>query len=74
MKADKAIATYRRMRNLPLWRLLASDNGPTVIGLLQSHLYENERSLPSSILRERIGRDLGGGEGAARFSGIAAAY
>ena len=58
MKADRAIATYRRMRTQPLWRLLASDNGPTVIGLLQSHLYENERSLPASIMHERIGRDL----------------
>jgi len=58
MKADKAIATYRRMRSQPLWRLLASDNGPTVIGLLQAHLYDNERYLPSSIMHERIGRDL----------------
>jgi hypothetical protein len=58
MKADKAITTYRRMRMEPLWRLLASANGPVVIGLLQSHLYENERSLPASILHERIGRDL----------------
>jgi len=58
MKAGRAIVTYRRMRAQPLWRLLASDNGPTVIGLLQSHLYENERSLPASIMHERIGRDL----------------
>ncbi len=58
MKADKNIATYRRMRNQPLWRLLASDNGPTVNGLLQSHLYEKERSLPASILFERLTRDL----------------
>lgn len=58
MKADKPIATYRRMRNQPLWRLLASGNGPTVIGLLQSHLYEKERSLPASILFERLTRDL----------------
>ncbi|MCG7989715.1 MAG: DUF3375 domain-containing protein [Candidatus Thiodiazotropha weberae] len=58
MKADKHIATYRRMRNQPLWRLLASDNGPTMIGLLQSHLYEKERSLPASILFERLTRDL----------------
>jgi hypothetical protein len=58
MKAGTAIATYRNMRKQPLWRLLASDNGPTVIGLLQSHLYEGERSLPASILHERIGRDL----------------
>ncbi|MCL1992127.1 MAG: DUF3375 domain-containing protein [Spirochaetes bacterium] len=58
MKTDKAIATYRRMRDQPLWRLLASANGPIVIGLLQSHLYTNERSLPTSIFHERIGREL----------------
>jgi hypothetical protein len=58
MKADKAIATYRRMRAQPLWRLLASDHGPTVIGLLQTHLYEGERSLPASLFHERIARDL----------------
>jgi hypothetical protein len=58
MKAGKAIATYRRMKTQPLWRLLASDNGPTVIGLLQSYLYEGERSLPASILHERIEREL----------------
>jgi hypothetical protein len=58
MKADKNIATYRRMRDQPLWRLLASDNGPTVIALLQSHLYEKERSLPASILFERLTQDL----------------
>ena len=58
MKAEKAIATYSRMRKQPLWRLLASANGPTVIGLLQSHLYETERSLPASIMHERIGRDI----------------
>ncbi|QFY91113.1 DUF3375 domain-containing protein [Magnetovirga frankeli] len=60
MKADKHIATYRRMRNQPLWRLLAAVNGPTIIGLLQSHLYEKERSLPASILFERLTRDLEG--------------
>ena len=58
MKADKHIATYRRMRTQPLWRLLAAGNGPTVIGLLQSHLYDKERSLPASILFERLARDL----------------
>lgn len=58
MKADKTIATYRRMRAQPQWRLIASSNGPTVIALLQSHLYESERSLPASIFHERIGRDL----------------
>jgi hypothetical protein len=58
VKADRFIAIYHRMRKEPLWRLLASANGPIIIGLLQSHLFENERSLPASILHERIGRDL----------------
>ncbi|MES2743095.1 MAG: DUF3375 domain-containing protein [Pseudomonadota bacterium] len=58
MKADKSLATYRRMRTQPLWRLLASVNGPTVLGLLQTHLYDDERSLPASIFHERIERDL----------------
>lgn len=58
MKAEKTVATYRRMRNQPLWRLLASGNGPTIVGLLQSHLYEKERNLPASILFERLTQDL----------------
>ena len=58
MRAEKAIANYQRMREQSLWRLLASDNGPIVIGLLQSHLYDGERSLPASIFHERIGREL----------------
>jgi hypothetical protein len=58
MKADKAVAAYRRLREQPLWKLLAADNGPTILGLLQTHLLETERSLSASILHERIGRDL----------------
>lgn len=58
MKSDKAIAAYRRLREQPLWRLLAADNGPTIIGLLQTYLLDTERSLSASILQERIGRDL----------------
>jgi hypothetical protein len=58
MNADKSLATYRRLRQQPLWRLLASANGPTTLGLLQTHLYDSERSLPASIFHERIGREL----------------
>ncbi len=58
MKADKNTAIYRRLRTQPLWRLLAADNGPTIISLLQTHLYENERNLPASIFHERISREL----------------
>ena len=42
----------------PHWRLLASDHAPTIIALLETHLYGDERSLPSSIFHERIERDL----------------
>ncbi len=58
MKATKVIASYQRLRTQPLWRLLAADNGPTIIGLLQTHLLENERSLPASLFYERINNDL----------------
>jgi hypothetical protein len=58
MKSEKTIATYRRLRTMPLWRLLASDHGPLVLGLLQTLLYESERSLPASIFHERIEREL----------------
>lgn len=58
MKADKLHALYRRMRALPLWRLLASTNGPAVLALLQTHLYEGERRLPASIFHDRIEREL----------------
>lgn len=58
MKADKLLAIYRRMRTLPLWRLLASTNGPTVVALLQTQLYETDRRLPASIFHERIEREL----------------
>jgi hypothetical protein len=58
MKADKALATNRRLRQQPLWRLLAAPSGPAALALLQTHLYEGERTLPASIFHERIARDL----------------
>ena len=58
MKAEKYIAACRQLRQQPVWRLLASDNGPVVVGLLQAHLLESEHRLPASVLHERINRDL----------------
>jgi len=60
MKPEKSLATYRQLRAQPLWRLLAAATGPTVIALLQAHLYDSERSLPASVLHERIERELEG--------------
>ena len=58
MKAEKYIAACSQLRQQPIWRLLASDSGPVVIGVLQAHLFENEHRLPASVLNERISRDL----------------
>jgi len=58
MQLNKTVATYRRLRESPMWRLLAADSGPVVIGLLQNNLLEGERKVPASILYERLERDL----------------
>ena len=58
MKAAISAATYVKLRSMPLWRLLASTNAPTTVAILQAHLLEGERSLPASVLYERIEHDL----------------
>lgn len=58
MKSISAIAKSHALRQQPIWRLLAADKAPTYIGLLQTHLLEGDRSLPASVLHERIGRDI----------------
>lgn len=58
MKAATLLATYRGLREQPLWRLLAARHAPAIISLLQTHLYDNEKSLAASVLHERIERDL----------------
>ena len=54
MKLQARVAGYRRLRDQPLWRLIAADHAPEVIGLLQILLQDGERVLPSSILNERL--------------------
>ncbi len=58
MKAALAIATNHKLRQQPIWRLLAADKAPAFIGLLHTHLLEADKSLPASVLYERIGRDI----------------
>jgi len=58
IKAAKAVAAYRRLRAQPQWRLLAAEHAPIIIGLLQVHLSEGERSVPGSLFHERIEREL----------------
>ena len=59
MQASKTIATYKRLRNEPHWRLLAADHGPVIISILQGQFIEkNERTIPASLFYERINCDL----------------
>jgi uncharacterized protein DUF3375 len=58
VKAALAIATNYKLRQQPIWRLLAADKAPAFIGLLHTHLLEADKSLPASVLYERIGRDI----------------
>lgn len=54
----KLTPQYRALRARPLWRLLASDNAPLVLAMLRGSLYEQERTLPASVLLEKVRRDL----------------
>ncbi len=52
------VLAYLKQRQQPLWRLLAADHGPVVIGLLESYLLDKDRTLPASVLAERLTEDL----------------
>lgn len=58
MNTVASVTSYKQLRELPLWSLLAAKHAPIILGLLQNHLYEQEKTLPSSILHERIAQDL----------------
>jgi hypothetical protein len=58
MKLQARIAAYRRLRDEALWRLLAADHAPEIIGLLQTLLMDDERKLNASILFERLQHHL----------------
>lgn len=58
MKVARQIAVYERLRDKPLWSLLAARNAPIVLSLLQAHLMDGAGRVPQSILYERIERDL----------------
>jgi hypothetical protein len=58
MKLQARIATYRRLREEALWRLLAADHAPEIIGLLQTLLMDGDRKLAASILLERLQHHL----------------
>lgn len=58
MKILRGAAALRNLREQPLWRLLAATKAPIVIALLQSTFMDGEKTLPSSVLHERLARDI----------------
>ena len=58
MKAAKPLATYRRLRAQPLWRLLSGQKAPAAISLLQVLLLDAETALPASVFLERLSEEL----------------
>jgi hypothetical protein len=58
MKLQARIAAYHRLRDEALWRLLAADHAPEIIGLLQTLLMDDERKLSASVLFERLQHQL----------------
>ncbi len=58
MNAPRGVSALRTLRHQPTWRLLAADKAPAVIAMLQELLLVAEKTLPASVLVERVGRML----------------
>ena len=55
---SRRAAALRNLREQLLWCLLAANKGPVVIALLQSLFVESKQTVPSSLLPERLTRDI----------------
>lgn len=58
MKSPRAAAALRNLRDQPLWRLLAANKAPAVLALLHALFEEREKAMASSVLHERIAREI----------------
>lgn len=58
MRTLRGAAALRHLREQPLWRLLAAIKAPLVVALMQSLFIEADKTLPSSVLHERLARDV----------------
>ena len=54
----KAVASYHKLREQPVWRLLAANNAPEILALLQTHLLDEKKGIPASVLYEYLEKDL----------------
>ena len=58
MNTLNLVAVYDRLRKNALWKLLAADNAPTILALLQRNLIDGDAKLPASIFYDRLAKDL----------------
>src|ERR1700730_4220454 len=58
LKSLRTVAALRNLRSQSLWRLLAADKSPVILAILQTLLLDNEKTLSSSILKERLTREI----------------
>ena len=58
MKGAEQVYINKGLRERTAWSLLALDNSPVALGLLQAHLFEKDKRLPHSILLERLRKDF----------------
>lgn len=58
MKVIRASESNLSLREGRVWKLLAADLGPLVLAMLQSLFQDEEKTLPGSVLHERLTRDI----------------
>jgi hypothetical protein len=58
LSSAKRIEVYTQRRNESVWKLLAADNAPMILGILQTQLFEQDRVLTSAVFHERMSREL----------------
>lgn len=58
MKALQGAMALRALREKPMWHLLAAHRAPAIVAVLQSLFMNSDSVLESSVLLERLTRDL----------------
>ena len=58
IKTMRGVAAFRTLREQPMWRLLAAHRAPVILALLQGTFLDSDKTLPGSVLIERLTRDF----------------
>jgi Protein of unknown function (DUF3375) len=58
LKSLRTVAALRDLRSQALWQLLAADKSPIIVAILQTLLLDTEKTLSSSVLNERLTREI----------------